>query len=115
MNLKVHKGAYSKRAPRAVCFSSMVLKHINLEYSSILLMVQDHKILMAKDHMVLDHKSRPKSHKSFFSSWIAIAVSVVTINNTKMKRYQMILFLMCSFLYLSDFRKTIRSPCIKIS
>ena len=27
-------------------------------------MVQDHKNLMVQDHMVLDHKSRPKSHKS---------------------------------------------------
>ena len=45
-------------AHEAVCFSNMVLEHINLEYSSRLLMVQYHMVLM-----VQDHKSRPKCHK----------------------------------------------------
>ena len=36
----------------------------SLEYSSRLLMVQDHKVPMFQDHMVLDHKSRPKCQKN---------------------------------------------------
>ena len=36
----------------------------DLENSLRLWMVEDHKVLMILDHMVLDHKSRPKSHKS---------------------------------------------------
>ena len=47
---------------RAVCISDMVLEpfDFNLEYSSRLFMVQ----YMAKEHMVLGHKSRSKSQKS---------------------------------------------------
>ena len=54
-------GACLLYAPGAACFSNMVLEHILLKYSSRLLMVQDHKVLMV--NMVLDHKSRPKGQK----------------------------------------------------
>ena len=35
----------------------------NLEYSSRLLMIQEHKVLMVQDHMVQNHKSRPEYQK----------------------------------------------------
>ena len=40
--------------------------YFDLEYSSRLLMVQDHMVQeqMIQDHMILDHKSRPKSQES---------------------------------------------------
>ena len=53
-------------APGVLCISNMVLEHIDLEYFSRLLKVQDHIVPenMVLHYMVLHHKSRPKSHKS---------------------------------------------------
>ena len=53
-----------------VLISNMVCSMFDLEYSSRLYMVQDHKVLMVQDHMALDHMFQdhiigPKSHKTF--------------------------------------------------
>ena len=72
-NLRINytaPGAYSKHAPGAVCISNMVLEHIWLKkFFQIIkgpgpLCIQDHYVLMVQDHMVPDHKLRPKSPKS---------------------------------------------------
>ena len=46
---KTAPGACLLNAPGALCFLNIVLEH---------------KVLMVQGHMVLDHKSRPKSQKS---------------------------------------------------
>ena len=70
----------------ATCSWSGILMKIwswsvfNLEYPSRLLMVQDHKIRMFQDHVVLNHKLRPKCQKSnpidYSKYWLLIALIV---------------------------------------
>ena len=51
LEMHIAPGACLLYGSGAVCFSNMVLEHkFNLEYSSRLLMVQDHKTLMVQDH-----------------------------------------------------------------
>ena len=56
-------GAYSKHAPGAVCISDMVLEHIWLGKFFQIMNGPGPYVLTIQDHMVLDHKSRPKSQK----------------------------------------------------
>ena len=59
-------GAYSKHASGAVLIQICSWGIFDLEYSSRLLRVQDHKVLMVQDHKVL-HIIGSKSHKSYLT------------------------------------------------
>ena len=61
-------GAHSKHAPGAVYILNMVLEHIWLRKFFQIMngpgpYVQDHRVLMVQDHIVLDHKFEAKIFK----------------------------------------------------
>ena len=55
-------------------------------------MVQDHKVLMVQDHIVLDHKSIPKCPKSswqFFDVGVGVQIAFVwSISDTRVAQTQ---------------------------